>query len=301
MSASRHSYGRQKEPLYLGYEDQDFIMYPAQGSQGDLSDCRSLDMNISLHNSPVHRERRYRSSHASGYSYPRSQRDDSASYSDRSIPRSRNSLEVVSFDPNSKRGRKSKTKDERSLMQRSWAETPALPRPGTPEFSEPAKLSSSPRTREKTERFSEKVYLSTGQPERASGAVVRRRDSLRGQSGDYLTRVSGNGDTTDGLHQYGRHSNPLPKRFHAGEGQRGHLPPAPMIPRLPTPDFESTSSYELRHSKYEFCACCHSSDDRYEADDVRWMKGKAKMEKQVDNARAYISRMAMGDRLIADA
>ncbi|KAJ3556999.1 hypothetical protein NPX13_g10020 [Xylaria arbuscula] len=301
MSASRHGERRQREPLYLPYEGQDFIMYPAHGSQGDSSDYAASDMNVSLHDSSVHRERRYRPAYGSGYSYQRSQRDDSASYSDISVPRSRTSLEVVPFDSKRSRGRKSKTWGESTSMQRSWAGTSALSRPGTPDSQESTMLSTSPRTREKTVRFSESAYLNSSLPERVPGAVGRRRDSLKEQSRDSLSRVSGNGDRADGPHQSGRYSNSLPRRLHAGGRQRGHLPPAaPMIPRLPSPDFESASPYELRLGKHDFCACCHNLDDGGEDDGIRWVKGRAKMEKQVDNARAYISRMTMGDRLIAD-
>ena len=237
-------------------------------------------MNISMHDAPVHLEKRQRSAHVSGYSFPRSQRDESASYSDISVPRYRSSLEIIPFDSERSRGRKPKFWDESTSMQGSWADTPALPRPGTPDSQNSTKLSGSPKTREKTVRFSDRIYMSSGLPERVPGNVGRRRDSLRGQSGDHLSRGSGNGDTTDGLHQCGRYTNSLPKRLQAGGRQRGHLPPAPTIPRLPTPDFESTSPYQLRPGKHDFCACCHNLDDGGEDDSLRWMKGKAKMEKQ---------------------
>ncbi|KAI0426045.1 hypothetical protein F5Y09DRAFT_77963 [Xylaria sp. FL1042] len=300
MSAPPHSQGILRESLYPRYGDEDSIMYRAQGPRGSFSDYRAMDVNASLHESLVHRERRYRPSHPPSYSYSRSQRDESALYSDATTPRSRSSLELAPFEPKRQRGSKSKAQDESTQVQRSW-ERPTLSRSSTLESLGSTKLSTSQRRREKIVRFGDKVYVEAGSPERLQGAVGHRRDMPRGELEDYLARgASGNGDMTGELHHCGGYNNPLPKRLHAGERQWGHLPPAPMIPRLPTPDFESTSHYELSLGKYDFCPCC-SSDDRDEEDDLRWRKGKAKMEKQVDNARAYISRMVIGERLIADA
>ncbi|KAI0809919.1 hypothetical protein GGR55DRAFT_145462 [Xylaria sp. FL0064] len=300
MSASPHSQVVLRESLYPRYDDRDFILYPLQGSRGSFSDYRTLDVNASLHESQVHRERRYRPSHAPGYSYSRSQRNETALYGDSATPRPSSSLELERLEPKRQRGGKSKTQDESIQVQRSW-ERPTPPRSSPPESLGSTKQLISQRRREKTVRFGDKVYLEAASPERFPGTVGHRRDSPRRQSEDYPTRgASGNGAIAGELHHCGGYNNPLPKRLHAGERQRGHLPPAPMIPRLPTPDFESKSHYGLSLGKYDFCRCC-GSDGRDEEDDMRWRKGKAKMEKQVDNARAYISRMTMGERLIADA
>ncbi|KAI1419869.1 hypothetical protein F5Y12DRAFT_187059 [Xylaria sp. FL1777] len=300
MSALRHSRGERRESLRPRYEYQDFILYRTEGTQGSFSEPRTLDMNVSRHDSPVHRERRYRPSHVPGYSSSRSQRDDSPVYSNTTTRRSGSSLELVHFDPKRQKGRKSKPREDSIQVQRSWVETPTLPRSSTIESLGPTKLPSSQRIREKTVRFDDKVCLNAGSPERLPGTVGHRRGVPRGQSEDYHTGVSGNVDTTGELHHCGAYSKNLPKRSHAGIWQGSHPPPAPMIPRLPTPDFESPSHYELSLAKRDFCLCC-SSDDRDDEDRRRWKQGKAKMEKQVDNARAYISRMTIGERMIADA
>ncbi|KAI0903270.1 hypothetical protein F4823DRAFT_629542 [Ustulina deusta] len=300
MGDSRGSQGGHRGFLHPRYEDQDFIMYRAPGPQDTFSDFRTLDVDASLHDPPVYRERKYRPSYVPGYSSSRSQRNDSALYSDATTPRSRSSVELVPLETKRPRGGKFKTQDESTQVKRTWVETPPLPGSSTPESLGPTKLPNSQRIREKAMGFGDKVYSDAGSPERLAGTVGHRRDMLRGQSEDYLTRASGNGDMAGELHYCGGYNNNLPKRLHAGERQRGHQPSAPVIPRLPTPDFESTSHYELSLAKYDFCPCC-SSDDRDEEDSIRWKKGRAKMEKQVDHARAYISRMTMGERLITDA
>ncbi|KAI0815412.1 hypothetical protein GGR55DRAFT_628767 [Xylaria sp. FL0064] len=180
----------------------------------------------------------------------------------------------LSHDTKRPRGCKSETQDESSQVQRQ-------------------------RIREKEVVFSN-MYLDAGSPERFSDAVGHRGDTRRGQSEDYLAGAPGSGDITGDLRDCGGYKKSLPKRLHAGESQRGHLPPAPAIPRLPTPDFESASHYETSLAKYHFCPCC-SSDDRHEQEGIRWKNAKAKMDRQIDNARAYISRITMRERLIRDA
>ncbi|TGJ84521.1 hypothetical protein E0Z10_g4249 [Xylaria hypoxylon] len=299
MSASRHSRVTQREVLRSRYEDQGSIMYRAQGTQGSISDFRTFDVNLSLHDSPVHRQRKYRPSHVLDYSSS-SQRDDLALCSDPNTHRFRPSPELVPLDTERLRGRKFKPQDESSQVQRSWVKTPTLSRSSTPESLGPIKPSSSQGIHEKAVRFSDKVYLDASSLERSYDALGHRKDPRRGQSEDYLTRASGNGEISGEIRYYGGYNKTLPKRLHTGERQRGHLPPAPVIPRLPTPDFESGSHYEISLAKYDFCPCC-SSDGRDEEDGVRWKKGKAKMDEQVDHARAYISRMTMSERLITDA
>ncbi|KAI0975454.1 hypothetical protein F4678DRAFT_470039 [Xylaria arbuscula] len=299
MSVSQHSERTRRESLYSPSEDQDSIMYGLQGRQGHFSGLRASDVDVSVHEYPVHRERRHTSSYVPGSSYSRSRRDESVLYSDITTPRP--SLDLVGFEPRRQRGRKSNfVQDEGTQVQRRWVEIPTTPRRSTSEFSEPTKPSGSQRTSDKMVRFSDKVYLNDGSPERCPKVLGHRRDMVRGPSEDYPTGAPGNGARAGELHHRGGYNNTVPRRLHSGERQRGHLPPAPMIPRLPTPDFESTSHYELSLGKYDFCACC-SSDGRHEHDDLRWKRGRAKMEKQVDNARAYITQMTMSERLIADA
>ncbi|KAI1297068.1 hypothetical protein F5Y03DRAFT_283840 [Xylaria venustula] len=299
MSVLQHSQRTRRQSLYSLYEDRDPIMYRPQGHQGHISDLRASDGDVSVHEYPAHRERRYTSSYVPGYSYSRNKQDDSVWYSDITTPRP--SQDFVRLGSRRQRGRKSNpVQDENTQVQRRRVEIPTTPRRSTSEFSEPTKPSGSQRTSDKMVRFSDEVHLNEWSPERTLKVLGHRRDLVRGPSEDYPTGAPGNGARAGELHHCGGYNNTVPRRLHSGERQRGHLPPAPMIPRLSTPDFESTSHYELSLGKYDFCACC-SSDDRDEHDDLRWKRGRAKMEKQVDNARAYIARMTMGERLIADA
>ncbi|KAI0422673.1 hypothetical protein F5X98DRAFT_369477 [Xylaria grammica] len=287
-----------QEVLRSRYEDRDSIMYPPEGTQGTI--FRTFDVNTSLHDSPLYREREYRPSNVLGSSSSGGQRGDSSPYRNPTTHSSRSLAEIAPLSTKKSRGRTAKTQIESSQSQRSWVERPTLPDPGTPESLGPIEISSPQRIHEKSVRFSDKVYLGARSPERFSGAVGHRRDTRRGQSENHLTRAPGNGDITGELRSSGGYNKTLPKRSHAGEKRREQLPPAPVIPRLPTPDFESAPHYDVSLAKYDFCPCC-SSDDRDGEEGMRWKKGKAKMDKQVDHARAYISRMTMSERLITDA
>ncbi|KAI0534682.1 hypothetical protein GGR58DRAFT_505031 [Xylaria digitata] len=290
MYTSQHSQGIQREVLRSRYEDQDLTMYRAQGTKGSISDLRTCDVDSSLHDSPVHSERNYRLSHVLGYSSPRSQREVSALYRNPDAHESKSLAGLAPLDKKRPRGRKSKTQNEMSQVQRSWVQTPTLSRPNMPGSLGPVKLSSSQVMLEKTVKFGDKAYLDAGSPER------HRRDTRRGQSEDYLARDPGNGDIASDLRYSSGYNKTPPTSLQAGVRQRGYLPLAPVIPRLPTPDFEPVSHYDIL-VKYDFCPCC-SSDDKDEEEGTRWKKGKAKMDKQVDHARAYISRTMMSERLL---
>ncbi|KAI8962584.1 hypothetical protein F5Y11DRAFT_347416 [Daldinia sp. FL1419] len=80
-------------------------------------------------------------------------------------------------------------------------------------------------------------------------------------------------------------------RYRASYNDRRQIPvppKAPKIPRLPTPDFD-----DMEHSKYDmldhqFCACC-GNDGGFGAEPSQGECTTAKMERQVCEARAYIS------------
>ncbi|KAI3322691.1 hypothetical protein HD806DRAFT_111028 [Xylariaceae sp. AK1471] len=215
-----------------------------------------------------------------GYSSSKRQHDDAALYSETTARRSLSPLELAPIDTRRPKGRKPKAHKESARPQKSLLETPAVPRLRTPESPEHIRLSNSQRPREKTVRFSGDLYLEAGSSDRLAGLVGQQRDTLRGQSEDCLVRAPGNGNGSGEFRHYAGYNKTLPKRSRAGERQRSYVPATPVIPRLPTPDFDSTSSsYELGLTKYDFCACC-IPDDRGEEEDVRWKIRKAKMDKQ---------------------
>ncbi|KAI1748388.1 hypothetical protein F4782DRAFT_361241 [Xylaria castorea] len=300
MSASCHSLGMRREALRSRYEDQDSAIYRAQGAQGNFSDSRTPDVNIPLHDCSVYCERKHKPSHMLGYTSWTSQRESSRLCSGSTTHRSESSLELVPIDMQRSRERKAKAYNESARLQKSWAERPRHLLSSTPEPPETPRVPSSQRIREKMVRFSDDVYLGTTLPSRLLSTAGHQRDTLKRQSQDKLVRASGNGEVTGEFQDSGDYRKVLPKRSRASERQRVYVPAAPVIPRLPTPDFDSASDYELGLAKYDFCTCC-SSDDRDEDDGQRWKKGKAKMDKKVDHARAYISRVTMSERLITEA
>ncbi|KAI0466130.1 hypothetical protein F4859DRAFT_332881 [Xylaria cf. heliscus] len=300
MSASCHSPGVRREALRPRYEGQDSAMYRAQGAQGNFSDFRTSDVNDPLHDYSVYPRRKHRPSHIPGYSSSRSQREGSSLCSGSSAPRPGSSFELIPVDTKRPREHRSKPRNESARVLKGWVETPTHLLARTPEPLEPVRSPVPQSVRDKTVRFDDDVYLDAVLPNRFPGTVRDQRDTLRRQFENQPVRAPGNGYVTGEFEHRGGHQKVLPKRSRASERQRNYVPAAPVIPRLPTPELDSTSDYELGLAKYDFCACC-SSDDRHEDSGKRWKRGKAKMDKQVDHARAYISRVTMNERLIAEA
>ncbi|KAI1737692.1 hypothetical protein F4680DRAFT_203793 [Xylaria scruposa] len=297
MSASYHSLGVRRETLRPRYEDQDFAMYRTQGAQGNFLDLRTPDVNLPLHDCSVYCERRHKPSHTLGYTSWTSQRESSRPRSGSATHRSGSSLELIPIDKQRSIGRKAKAYDESARLERSWGETPRHLLSSTPE---PLEIPRIPNSGERMVRFSDDVYLNAALPSRFISTAGHQRDTLRRQSEDKLIRAPGNGELAGEFQDSGEYRKVLPKRSRASERQRVYVPAAPVIPRLPTPDLDSASDYELGLAKYDFCTCC-SSDNRDAEDGERWKRGKTKMDKQVDHARAYISRVTMSERLIAEA
>ncbi|KAI8950571.1 hypothetical protein F4801DRAFT_337861 [Xylaria longipes] len=300
MYTSCHSLGVWRDALRPRYEDQDSAVYRAQGAQGNFSHYKTLDVNVPLHDCSVYRERTQRPSHMLGYSSWKSQLESSNLCSASTTHRYGSSLELVPVDMKRSKERKAKDYDESARPQNSWVETPRHLLSSPPEPPEIPRLPNSPRIREKMVRFSDDVYGDAAIPSRLLSTAGHKRDTLKGQSENKLVRAPGSGEVAGQFQDRGEYRKALPKRSRASERQRSYVPVTPVIPRLPTPDFDSTSDYELGLAEYDFCPCC-SSNDRDEDDSERWKKGKAKMDKQVDHARAYISRVTMSERLVAEA
>ncbi|KAH9996185.1 hypothetical protein F4779DRAFT_607084 [Xylariaceae sp. FL0662B] len=100
-------------------------------------------------------------------------------------------------------------------------------------------------------------------------------------------------------HTGGRPIASLPHASDMGEGKQ-HMslkgahhvpvpPKAPMIPRLPSPDFEMLAPNKHDVSGHQFCACCNS--------DIKKMEyghqggAKAKMDRRLREAKAHIAHM----------
>ncbi|KAI1383899.1 uncharacterized protein F4822DRAFT_433847 [Hypoxylon trugodes] len=78
----------------------------------------------------------------------------------------------------------------------------------------------------------------------------------------------------------------------SGQDRKQHaaIPPkAPKIPRLPTPDFDFDDYDEKSPVIHQFCACCDANDS-FGAGSDRRECSIAKMERQVHEAKSYISR-----------
>lgn len=103
-------------------------------------------------------------------------------------------------------------------------------------------------------------------------------DSTRGPPQDYLRRVPGSRNTAKEPQYCGDLGKTVPRR--SKERQPAYVPAAPVIPRLPSPDFYTKPLYDdSEFAEYDFCPCCPPGvrDKRH---DVRWKKGKAKMDRQ---------------------
>ncbi|KAI0828120.1 hypothetical protein F5Y06DRAFT_225877 [Hypoxylon sp. FL0890] len=81
-------------------------------------------------------------------------------------------------------------------------------------------------------------------------------------------------------------------RHQAGQKGRHHTPvppKAPMIPRLPTPDFDDADYGERDMTSHQFCACC-AAEDSGETKAKRRECTVGKMERQLYEAKLYIAR-----------
>ncbi|KAJ2992915.1 hypothetical protein NUW58_g2010 [Xylaria curta] len=294
MSGSRHSHGVQREVLRPRYEGQDSAMYFAQGTQSNFADFRTLDEPDLLHEFSGRHDRKYKPSYLLGSSSMNGQSNGPATYGEATNDR-RLSAETIPFDSKGSRGRKPRSHNENIQREKIRAEKTKRPKLSA---LEPPKLTrplGSETTREEIMRFSDEGYLDAGSPGRFPSTIRRQRHTPKGGSEDYSARALGNGDVTGEFN--GGYQKSLHKRPSASERQRSFVPPAPIIPRLPTPDFDPTSHYELGLAKYDFCSCC-DSEDGDEVDGARWRMGRAKMDMQVDDARAYMSQTTMSRRLI---
>ncbi|KAI1170672.1 hypothetical protein F4777DRAFT_594771 [Nemania sp. FL0916] len=303
MSAPYYSQGARREIPRPRYEVQDSLVYRAHRAQDSFVDSRALDLEFTRHNSLAYREKRYRPLAVSSHFVPRNQFDDMVLYDERPADRSKSRPDSGHSSTSGLGDRKPRTQDESANIRKRRAETPTRSRTGTPESSDFTSLSrsqSTPRPMpQKTVRFSDEMYPEAGPLDRSPVTVGQQKNTPRTQVREHPTRGPGNEDTADQFPPYGGHRKTLPKRARAGERQPVYVPTAPIISRLPTPDLDSAPHYELGLAKYDFCPCC-TSDDGSE-DSVRWKMGKAKMDKQVDHARAYISQMARSERLIKEA
>lgn len=214
-----------------------------------------------------------------GYSPSRSPRDDSISYKESLTPASHNPLDLVPISRKKSRGYEFNPHDENPRLQKSRAEAMTFPGSNKRESLESSGSSSSYASRHREVRFDDQVYLDTYPRDRFPGAVKRQRETDGAGPRDSLVRDPGSGNMNGDLLCRGGHRNTLPKKSRANERQRSYVPAAPIIPRLPTPDFDSTSHHELGLAKYDFCPCCTSYDEMKEGD-VRCKKGKSKMHKQ---------------------
>ncbi|KAI1114489.1 hypothetical protein F5Y14DRAFT_170967 [Nemania sp. NC0429] len=295
MSVSRQSQRQRREVLRPGYGDQYSFTYHPQGIRDNFSNARTSDVHSSRHSSLVHHEGRSGPSPVLGYSSSRSQPDDLTSY--------RETLtDFAHINMKKPRGYEFTSRDGNPQLQKSRVETMAFS--GSSRRQSPDSSGSSrPYTLcDKAVRFDDKAYPDISPPGRFPGTVRHQRDTDGARPMDSLSlvRVPGNRDMNGELLGGGGHRSSLSRRSRADERQRSYVPAAPIIPRLPTPDFDSTSHHELGLAKYDFCPCCTSYNERNEGGG-RCKRGRSKMDKQVDHARAYISRVTMSERLITDA
>lgn len=224
-----------------------------------------------------------------GYSSSRSQRGNLTSYKEAPTHVSRNSLDLVPIDMKKSRAYEFKPHGENPQPQKSRVGTMTFPKSSEREPLDSAVSSSS--YSDKAVRFDDKVYPNIGPLSNFPGDVRHQRDTDGARPTDSLVRAPGNGDMNGELLCGGGHRKSLPKRSRADERQRRYIPAAPIIPRLPTPDFDSASHHELGIAKYDFCPCCTSYDERREGG-VWCKKGKSKMDKQ--GMAFFFTRVSVG-------
>ncbi|KAI1818226.1 hypothetical protein GGS20DRAFT_346275 [Poronia punctata] len=179
------------------------------------------------------------------------------------------------------RERRARIPNDENRVPKARPETSGSSKPRPLEY---APAPSSQIAGKKEVRFDDHVSLSYPAADRFSSAADSRRDTtIRGSSRNSLG-TSGNGDSQI-RHGAGVGNSPN-ARLDPGERQRGKVPAAPIIPRLPTPDFDSEPAFCGKG--HGFCSCCEPDEEDGEL--MEWRRGKAKMDKQVESAKAHISR-----------
>ncbi|KAI0158105.1 hypothetical protein GGR57DRAFT_35434 [Xylariaceae sp. FL1272] len=282
----------QRESRYSQYGSRELIPSHRRRTSCELYNLSDADLVISLYSKPVYLEKRYRNSKT-----PRALR--SVDVRNEDIARDHNmndnyhsSAIHAGFALERPVAHSSGRRNESKHDLRSWHETTReweAPKPST--------RSEAPRVivpSEKIVRFSDEVPHDEKRPGELS-LVGYRRGSLKMDPAEYTVGRSGSGEET---HRNTRQSRMSSRGSYAGERQRSyHVPPTPVISRLPTPDFESCESGSIER---DFCPCC-PRNEKSQSEKKHWRDRKSKMDKQVDDARAYISRMTIEDRLITDA
>ncbi|KAI1433892.1 hypothetical protein GGR50DRAFT_455421 [Xylaria sp. CBS 124048] len=257
-----------------------YAMSRVQRTQADFADPRTLDSNVSSHYHTMCRKSKLRPSRIMGPSYSESQQDDMALHGvEPMFP-----YELPVSDTKRPKGDRSqvstKSREPRYLeMQASSLESP-----------EHASFSGPHIKGEKETRHDDKAYRDPGY----------QRDTPKVQSQGFLTSDKGSREPSSHVRPRTWKNDPQVRKLRISEGKASYVPTAPVIPRLATPDFEPTSHCEPGLVGCNFCSCCTSSDNEHIGDPGHGRR-KAKMDKQVDYARAYISQKKRSDRLITEA
>ncbi|KAI1405353.1 hypothetical protein F4819DRAFT_422856 [Hypoxylon fuscum] len=154
------------------------------------------------------------------------------------------------------------------------------------------------RRRQKDATYSSRRSERNEPPEAPDGTLSKYWKDSRNANRD---SDAGSHPRRGHAHHTSKHSNPMPagtpETHDEGRYQTSHKskhrvpspPKAPKIPRLPTPDFDDEDYGDHDLASHEFCACCNP-DGGFKSGSRRGECTVAKMERQLYNARTYISR-----------
>ncbi|KAI1267751.1 hypothetical protein F5Y18DRAFT_424883 [Xylariaceae sp. FL1019] len=285
--------GSRRETCYPQYEARDLVQSHRRRTSSEPHNLSGADLGTSLYSQPVYLEKRYKAPKAHRAPRPVNVEYGGIAYDNSMSDNYHSSAIYADFAPErpiAHSSRRHQSKHDLRSRPETTRGREALP-------AERSTRSKSPRvtlSSDKMVRFSDEIRLDAERPGEMS-VVGYRRGSLKLDPAEYTTGRSGSGEET---HRSTRQSRMSSRDSCAGERQRlYHVPPTPVIPRLPTPDFES---WESGSTKRDFCPCCAGKESSQSGEQHRRDR-KSKMDMQVHDARAYISRMTIRDRLITEA
>ncbi|KAI0198596.1 hypothetical protein F4808DRAFT_257743 [Astrocystis sublimbata] len=270
-----------------------------RGVHRSRSDPRASDVNSPLYDFVLYPDRKHRSSQMVDRASCRNRQDCSEWCRCSTPQRSVSSTDSASIDFRRRRGGTGDDYDESSQLPKSRVEAPRHQMSSSQVRRESSSAPNSQIERQKTVKFKDEACQEAVVSSRYLSSTGYRRDALTRQSNGRMPRGPSDGEEASEFQDCGGYRNAPPITSRPRERQRGYVPAAPVIPRLPTPDVDSTSDYDSDSARYGFCSCC-TLDGRDDHNGERWIKEKTKMDKQVDEARAYISRVRISERLITE-
>ncbi|KAI2638522.1 hypothetical protein GGS21DRAFT_488613 [Xylaria nigripes] len=248
MSVPRRKQGEMRGPGRVRHKDQESDAFCVRSTHASSS---YPGVNVLPYSHSMHHESEHMPSQMNGASSSKGQQNDKVLDSDVTMQEPVFPLRVSPTDVN-RLGRQRWEAYHTNIRPQRHLEMPAIPGLNTLVPPEQSKLPSSPRKKTRKVRIGDIAYPDIGHQ--------RNPPRAKSDEGFYISPL-GNRESTGNFRPCAGHRSPIDRALRVDVQEPSFLPAAPIIPRLPTPDFEPTSHDESGLVNYSFCACCTSDDD----------------------------------------